>query len=87
MKKFWLWLCPYLTGINGQKSAKRLWASILLGVAIGDGITISVLGVFLDLRHDPMLTHVFNGFLWGGLGLLGVGVAEGFARLGKNAKS
>lgn len=73
----------HLQDINGNKSSKRLWGSIILGI----GITLSVIlfgfSMYKGAADSATALNIVNTFFLTGGGLLGIGVAEFFSKGGK----
>ena len=68
--------CKFLEDSKGNKSSKRLWGSILLGM----GIAFSVILFFYSLQNGAKdastALGIINMFLISGSSLLGIGVFE-----------
>jgi hypothetical protein len=74
-----------LTDRNGKPSSKRLWGSILVGIAIILGIVTWALSLGKTLGDSATCLAVINILIIVGAGLLGSGIAENFAnKVGSN---
>ena len=68
----------YLQDSFGNKSSKRLWGSIVLGLGITMGVGLFVHSLF-EVAADPKTAYgIIEAFFWGGCALLGIGVGEKF---------
>ena len=66
----------FLQDIQGNKSSKRLWGSILLGVGILFAIVLFIYSLSKGAADAATALGVINMFLIAGGGLLGIGVFE-----------
>ncbi len=70
----------FLRDSFGNKSSKRIWGSIIIGLGAIAGICLFVMSVFFGGAGDPATAiSIINSFLLFGGSLLGIGVIEKFA--------
>ena len=66
----------FLQGMNGEKSSKRLWGSIILGLGVFLGVNLFYFAVFGKVNDSHTALIVVEAFLAAGSALLGFGVFE-----------
>jgi hypothetical protein len=70
----------FLRDSFGNKSSKRIWGSIIIGLGAIAGICLFIMSVFFGGAGDPATAiSIINSFLLFGGSLLGIGVIEKFA--------
>lgn len=70
----------FLRDSFGNKSSKRIWGSIIIGIGAIAGICLFIVSVFFGGAGDPATAiSIINSFLLFGGSLLGIGVIEKFA--------
>ena len=70
----------FLRDSFGNKSSKRIWGSIIIGLGSIAGICLFIMSVFFGGVGDPATAiSIINSFLLFGGSLLGIGVIEKFA--------
>jgi len=70
----------FLRDSFGNKSSKRIWGSIIIGLGAVAGICLFIMSVFFGGTGDPATAiSIINSFLLFGGSLLGIGVIEKFA--------
>jgi hypothetical protein len=70
----------FLRDSFGNKSSKRIWGSIIIGLGAIAGIGLFIMSVFFGGAGDPATAiSIINSFLLFGGSLLGIGVIEKFA--------
>ena len=70
----------FLRDSFGNKSSKRIWGSIIIGLGAIAGICLFIMSVFFGGAGDPATSiSIINSFLLFGGSLLGIGVIEKFA--------
>ena len=70
----------FLRDSFGNKSSKRIWGSIIIGIGAIAGICLFIISVFFGGAGDPATAiSIINSFLLFGGSLLGIGVIEKFA--------
>lgn len=70
----------FLRDSFGNKSSKRIWGSIIIGLGAIAGICLFIMSVFFGGAEDPATAiSIINSFLLFGGSLLGIGVIEKFA--------
>jgi hypothetical protein len=70
----------FLRDSFGNKSSKRIWGSIIIGLGAIAGIGLFIMSVFFEGAGDPATAiSIINSFLLFGGSLLGIGVIEKFA--------
>lgn len=66
----------FLEDSNGNKSSKRLWGSILLGMGIIFAATLFIYSLRTGAKDAATALGIINIFLISGSGLLGIGAFE-----------
>ena len=66
----------FLRDSKGNKSSKRLWGSILLGIGIIFAATLFIYSLSLGAKDASTALGIINMFLISGSGLLGIGTFE-----------
>ena len=66
----------FLDDINGNKSSKRLWGSIVLSSGIILAVTLFVVSLFKGADDPTTAIKIINLCVVTGAGLLGIGVFE-----------
>jgi hypothetical protein len=66
----------FLQDSKGNKSSKRLWGSILLGLGIIFSIILFAYSLYQGAADAPTALGIINMFLIAGGSLLGIGVFE-----------
>ncbi|NCB49886.1 MAG: hypothetical protein EOM53_04335 [Alphaproteobacteria bacterium] len=66
----------FLEDANGNKSSKRLWGSIVLGIGILFSIVLFIYSLSKGAADAATALGIINMFLISGGGLLGIGVFE-----------
>lgn len=66
----------FLQDCKGNKSSKRLWGSIILGVGLLFSITLFFYSLFKGAADASTALGIINIFLITGTGLLGIGIFE-----------
>lgn len=70
----------FLRDSFGNKSSKRIWGSIIIGIGAIAGICLFIISVFFGGAGDSATAiSIINSFLLFGGSLLGIGVIEKFA--------
>tara|TARA_R110002012_G_C11324381_1_gene576226 strand:+ start:334 stop:579 length:246 start_codon:yes stop_codon:yes gene_type:complete len=70
----------FLRDSFGNKSSKRIWGSIIIGLGAIAGICLFIMSTFFGGAGDPATAiSIINSFLLFGGSLLGIGVIEKFA--------
>jgi len=73
----------FLEDQNGNKSSKRLWASILISCGILLGICFFITSCFFDfffIKNSSYIIKIIEIFIFSGCGLLGISVFEFFKK-------
>lgn len=68
----------YLQDSKGDKSSKRLWGAIILGVATLFAVILFGFSLYEGASDPTTAISIINAFLLAGGTLLGVGVIEKF---------
>jgi len=71
----------YLKDSEGNRSSKRLWGSIILGIALLMAVALFI--VYLIQYNYYMATQIMETLEYVGAGLLGIGIAEKLFKRGK----
>lgn len=66
----------FLEDANGNKSSKRLWGSIVLGIGILFSVVLFIYSLSKGAADAATALGIINMFLISGGGLLGIGVFE-----------
>ncbi len=66
----------FLDDINGNKSSKRLWGSIVLSRGIILAVTLFMVSLFKCASDPTTAVKIINLCIVTGAGLLGVGIFE-----------
>lgn len=66
----------FLEDANGNKSSKRLWGSIVLGIGILFSVVLFIYSLSKGAADASTALGIINMFLISGGGLLGIGVFE-----------
>ena len=66
----------FLQDCQGNKSSKRLWGSILLGIGIIFSVILFAYSLYRGTADAATALGIINMFLISGGGLLGIGVFE-----------
>ena len=66
----------FLDDVNGNKSSKRLWGSIILGGGIVLAIVLFTVSLFKEAVDPATAIKIINLCVITGAGLLGIGVFE-----------
>lgn len=76
-------MSKYLESVEGDKSSKRLWGSILLA----NGILLKnlewALPIFKELSNLALMQTTSESLIYAGAALLGIGVIERFSNNNK----
>lgn len=68
----------YLRGVDGEKSSKRLWGSILIPIGAGLLVSVGIAALFIDIADPDTALRAGTTIIGSGLVLFGAGAAERF---------
>lgn len=66
--------------VNGNKSSKRVWGSILLSTALAMRIVLFICSILIEVKDANTAILASQTLLYTGGGLLGLGVIEHFGK-------
>jgi len=69
-----------LEDTNGNTSSKRVWGSVLLGIAVTMRVTLFILSIVRKIEDPTTAITASQTLLYTGGALLGLGVAENFGK-------